>query len=88
MRALAYDVTLKKVGCVLLQAAMGGDSALASDIDTEAWLFTPTPGLRLYRLSDDEATALVAFHRAQRTRTSGRRGSSPRSKQQRLTTRD
>jgi hypothetical protein len=62
MKLLAYDIKERKVGCVLLQAAMGGDSALANRIPNEYWLINPTPGLQVYRLTDDEAEQLVRYH--------------------------
>lgn len=63
MPLLAYDIQRRKVGCVLLQAAMGGDSALAKRIPTEDWLTAPTPDLQVYRLTDEEAEKLVVMHR-------------------------
>ena len=62
MPLLAYDIEKRKVGCVLLQAVYGGDSQLAQQIPVEDWLIAPSPGLQLYRLTDDEATKLVAMH--------------------------
>jgi hypothetical protein len=63
MKFLAYDLKLKKVGCVLLQATMGGDSQLAARIPNEDWLLGPTPDLQVYRLTDEQAEQLVKMHK-------------------------
>jgi len=47
---LAVDKKLKKVGCVLLQAAMGGSSAAVGMIDVDKWLLAPTDNLELYTI--------------------------------------
>lgn len=62
MPRLAYDLTLKKVGCVLLQAVYGGDSRIAHRIGNEHWLFAPTADLRVYELTDDQVEQLVKMH--------------------------
>lgn len=64
MPLLAYDCTLKKVGCVLLQAVLGGDGRLAMELGSENWLFAQTADLKVYRLSQEDAEDLVAFHHA------------------------
>jgi hypothetical protein len=69
---LAYDCTLKKVGCVLLQAAMGGSSDAANRFDVSTWLVAPTTDLRVYSLPEEkfaqhhkDAQLDVAVHDAQ-----------------------
>lgn len=62
MPRLAYDLSQGKVGCVLLQAAMGGDARIASRIDTKDWLLAPTPNLRVYAMTDEQVEQLVAMH--------------------------
>jgi hypothetical protein len=62
MKLLAYDISQRKVGCVLLQVVMGGDPNLAKRIPNEYWLTSPTPGLTVYRLTEDEAEQLVRYH--------------------------
>ena len=49
---LAYDVKLRRPGCVLLQVAMGGSRAAAMEFSSRSWLVELTPGLRLYRVDD------------------------------------
>lgn len=60
-RAIAYDWKLKRVGCVLLQAAMGGDVHAASEFSTDKWLLAPTPDLKLYPLTDEILEKLLAI---------------------------
>lgn len=54
---IAYDVELKRPGCAILQGALGGDSAFCAAFETEDWLLTPTPGLRLYPVPDQATLA-------------------------------
>lgn len=63
MPLLAYDIKQRKVGCVLLQVAMGGSSVIAQQIPIEDWLLAPTPDLQVYRLTDDEVAQLIKMHR-------------------------
>lgn len=40
---LVVDVATKRPGCVLLQAGMGGDNHLVSELfDTDDWVLAPT----------------------------------------------
>lgn len=58
---VVYDLKLKRPGCALLQAAMGG-TVSATLFPTEDWLLEPTPDLAAYRISDDQLKALVTYH--------------------------
>jgi hypothetical protein len=69
---LLYDATLKKVGCVLLQAVYGGDGAIAQRIDNDDWFLAPTKDMRLYRLTRAQADQLVAFHDGRRAKAAKR----------------
>ena len=52
---MAYDTDLKRPGCVLLQAIMGGDSSKVSQLfGPDTWLLAPTPGLRLISGTEEE----------------------------------
>jgi hypothetical protein len=62
MPKLAYDLKLRKVGCVILQAVMGGDRNIAHRIGTEHWLTSLTPDLRVYQMTDEEVEQLVKLH--------------------------
>jgi len=50
---------LMRPGCVLLAAAMGGDTELAKRFSTEIWLLGPTPDLKVYEISKEEFEAAV-----------------------------
>lgn len=63
MPFLAYDIEKRKVGCVLLQAALGGDPEIAKRIPNEDWVIDRTEGLRVYQLSDADVENLVAMHK-------------------------
>lgn len=57
---IAYDVKLKRPGCVLLQAALGGDAHLVGRKFThETWLLHPTDDLHVYEVTDDQLEKLV-----------------------------
>lgn len=58
-RRIAYDVELKRPGCVLLQAVLVRDSSIAQAFPPETWLTYPTPGMRVYEVTADELRRLV-----------------------------
>ena len=63
MPVLVYDVKLKRPGCVLLQAALGGSPGVANEFPTEHWLLAPTPDLKPYSLSIQELKDVIQYHR-------------------------
>ena len=56
---IAYDCVLKRPGCVILQAAMGGSSAAASMFPVESWLISPTDNLSLYPVTRGQLKTLI-----------------------------
>jgi hypothetical protein len=56
---IAYDIPLMRPACALLQAALGCDASLAHRFPVESWLTSPTPGLKVYRISPAQLAALV-----------------------------
>lgn len=56
---IAYDIRQMRPGCVLLQAAMGGDPFCAKQFDSETWLVFPTPDLHVYEVSDKQLQELI-----------------------------
>ncbi len=56
---IAFDIRLMRPGCVLLQAALGGDCDTAHAFKTKDWLLAPTPDMRLYAVTKAELQALV-----------------------------
>lgn len=49
---IAYDTTLYRPGCALIQAALGGSSELAQEFPTDLWLLVPTPNMKVYPVRD------------------------------------
>lgn len=59
---IAYDAVLKKPGCVLIQAVMGGDIPdFAALFPSESWLLAPTPDMKLYTVTEKQLTYLSAM---------------------------
>ncbi len=56
---IAYDITLMQPGCVLLQAAMGGDCEAANKFDSAHWLVALTPNMKVYEVTDSQLAHLV-----------------------------
>ena len=56
---IAYDCELKRPGCVILQAAMGGSSEAAKMFPVESWLISPTDGLHVYPVTRGQLKALI-----------------------------
>lgn len=56
MITFAYDVTKKKVGCALIQAAFGAtiDNFNLQKFDEKNWLLAPTDDLKMYSVKDQE----------------------------------
>ena len=57
---IAFDVELMRPGCVILQAALGGDRFLAHRFPTESWLLAPTPNLKVYEVTEEQVPLLIA----------------------------
>lgn len=47
MKKVVIDVKQRRPGCVLLQAALGGDSGIVSTFPADSWLLAPTDDMRL-----------------------------------------
>lgn len=56
MRLIAYDFTLGRPGCALIQAALGGNTSPDFDFDfpSDTWLITPTANMGIYEVNDDQ----------------------------------
>lgn len=63
---LAYDMKLKRPGCVLLQATLGGSSQAAQIFNHHDWLLSPTPDLKLYSLPVNRLKEVVEITKANR----------------------
>ena len=62
MPLLVYDITLRRPGCALLQAAFGVPGSIAARFPTEDWLLSPTPDLKVYTLTDEQLKKVIAYH--------------------------
>lgn len=58
---IAFDIKLMRPGCVLVQAAMGADPQTCHPFDTEDWLLTPTPDMKVYPVTDEQLDKLVTM---------------------------
>lgn len=58
-RRIVFDCKLIRPGCVILQAGMGGDPALAHVFPVETWLVHPTPDMKVYELDDIQLQKLI-----------------------------
>jgi len=61
---IAYDCELKRPGCVILQAAMGGSSEAAKMFPAESWLVAPTDGLSVYPVTRGQLKTLIEMTKA------------------------
>jgi hypothetical protein len=59
MAKIAYDTVLKRPGCVLIQAALGGDIHLTSEFETKYWLLAPTPDMRVFEVTPEQMKKLI-----------------------------
>lgn len=56
---IAYDCTLMRPGCALLQAAMGASLGIANRFSTKTWLLAPTADLRVHPVTEEQLRVLV-----------------------------
>lgn len=56
---IVYDCKLRRPGCVLLQAAMGGDPELANRFPAESWLIAPTDAMGCYDVTEEQLDVLL-----------------------------
>jgi hypothetical protein len=66
MSRIVYDVKLKRPGCVLLQAAMGGTVLDFVQKFPNEWLLAPTPDMKIYEVTDDQLNVLSAMNQSLR----------------------
>jgi len=56
---IIFDIEQMKPACVLLQAAMGGDIAVANAFNSDHWLINPTPGMKCFAVTPEQLQILV-----------------------------
>jgi hypothetical protein len=61
MKYIIYDPSLKRPGCVLLQAALGGTDGIAEVFPDASWLLAPTDGMGLYEVDDAQLKQLITI---------------------------
>lgn len=55
-----YDLSIMKIGCPILQAALGGSREIANLFPAEYWFIEPTAQMRLYPIrTNKEVKALL-----------------------------
>lgn len=57
--AIAYDCDLRQPGCVLIQAALGGNVPNFLDLFPDRWLVHMTTGMKLYQITEAQLPILV-----------------------------
>jgi hypothetical protein len=60
VQIVVYDPVLKRPGCALLQAVMGG-TVSATLFPSESWLLAPTDDMKAYVVTDEELEILVTI---------------------------
>jgi hypothetical protein len=78
---IVFDVKKMQPGCVLLQAAMGGDTALFNKYfggRSDLWLVAPTPDMKRYQTTEEELEKLVSMMDEVHGVNSGHGSSGPR----------
>lgn len=46
----AFDCTLRRPGCVNVQAGLGGTSTVCHLFETDLWVLYPSPDMRVYNM--------------------------------------
>lgn len=64
MKVIAFHPELRRPGCVLIQAVLGGDAELIRRFPSETWLIGGEAdgvmsGMRLYPVTDDLVAPLI-----------------------------
>lgn len=51
---IAYDIFLRRPGCVIIQAGLGCTINVAKEFpDSDVWLLAPTPDMRIYPVENE-----------------------------------
>ena len=72
--SVAVDLEEMRIGCPLLQAAMGGDSRLLARVSVDAWTLAPSPDLKLrsvWSQAHEDLLVKALEHHAQMRRSRG-----------------
>lgn len=61
---ILFNIKTMKIGCPLLQAALGGNKNICHSVDPEYWQIDPSPDLKLYNITEDQLKTLLGRLRA------------------------
>lgn len=71
----AFDPDRMQVGCVIVQAGYGGDTAVCQEFDTKDWVVHPTDAMIGVRMKGSEikklAAACAALRKGEHAATGG-----------------
>jgi hypothetical protein len=56
---IAYDTTLKRPGCVVVQRGLGATISNEDLHRMEGWLTAPTPDMKVYEVTSEQIEKLV-----------------------------
>lgn len=62
MRTLAYDFTLMRPGCAIVQRVFGATITNEDLHCLDDWITHPTDGMRLYPVTDEQMERLVELN--------------------------
>lgn len=74
MRRVVYDIKLMRPACVLVAASFGVNPEVNRQFDTQDWLLSPTPDMKVYPIESDEQLAqLIKMTRDARVKNDSKR---------------
>jgi len=56
---LAYDLKLKRPGCVLVAAGLGADTEASMRFPTSSWLLAPTENMAVYNINEADLQTAI-----------------------------
>ena len=56
---IAFDMQKMRPGCPLVAAALGACTEAANRFNVEDWLLYPTPGMKVYDITEAQIKALL-----------------------------
>lgn len=58
-KTIAYDCTLRRVGCPLMQSALGATAIVGEpEFPAGTWLIEPTKDMKVYEVTDEQLKKL------------------------------
>lgn len=56
---IAFDTTLRRPGCAIVQAGFGCDPQVSHYFNSDTWLLVPTDDMRVFKATPEQLQALV-----------------------------